>query len=245
MFAALLLAAFTLPPAPTTHVTDRAAVLGASSAALEQQLTGIEQRTSMQIVVWIDRRLPDGTTLEELGAEAIRRWGIGDREKDNGVILFVFTDDRQMRIEVGYGLEGTLTDAQSFRIVQAMKPLLAGGDYAGAVQRGIDGIMEAVSGPAPVPSAPAQQLSLAEINALAEERAGKPMHPLFYVSFGILFLVIAVLVIRAALRGELRFASGSGSRSGSSGSGGSSSSSSSGFRGGGGSGGGGGASGGW
>lgn len=241
MFVALLLAAFSLPPAPATHVTDRAGVLGATASAIDQQLQDLEQRTSTQLVVYIDRKVPEGTTLEEFGAEAIRRWGVGQKEKDNGVILFLFTDDRQMRIEVGYGLEGTLTDAQSFRILQGMKPRLAANDYAGAVADGVNAIIQVISGAAP-PAAEPEQMSIAEINALAEERTALP--PIFYYAFGLLVLAIAYLVIRAALRGQLRLSSSGSSRSDSSGSGSSSSSSSS-FRGGGGSGGGGGASSGW
>lgn len=195
MVAALLLAAFSLPPAPTAHVTDRAGVLGASAVTIDEQLRDLEQRTSIQLVVWIDRRIPETTTLEEFGAEAIRQWGIGDRQKDNGVILFLFTDDRKMRIETGYGLEGTLTDAQSIRILQSMKPRLVANDYAGAVADSVNGIIAVISGAAPAGTEP-QQMSIAEINALVEERTALP--PIFYYAFGLFALAILFLVVRAA-----------------------------------------------
>ena len=108
----LLIAAIALPPKPDHYVTDRAGVLP-NAAALNEKLATFERQTSDQILVYVDQRLPADTTIEEMGSEAMRQWGVGQKGKDNGAILFVFVADRKMRIEVGYGLEGSLTDAKS------------------------------------------------------------------------------------------------------------------------------------
>src|SRR5437588_7015527 len=105
----LLLAAISLPPKPAQYVTDRAGVIR-NADALNEKLANFERQTSDQILVYTDQHLPPDTTIEEMGAEAMRSWGVGQKGKDNGAILFVFTGDRKMRIEVGYGLEGSLTD---------------------------------------------------------------------------------------------------------------------------------------
>ncbi|MEO8380440.1 MAG: TPM domain-containing protein, partial [Acidobacteriota bacterium] len=106
-----------VPPKPRDYVADRAGILDPAAArALNGRLLQFERETSNQLVVFVDRRVPPGTTLEELSAASIRHWGVGQEGKDNGAILFVFVDDRKMRIEVGYGLESVLTDARSKRI---------------------------------------------------------------------------------------------------------------------------------
>jgi len=144
----LFLLATALPPKPTRYVTDNAGVLGeARVRALNEKLAQFERETSDQILVYVDRDLPPETTIEEMGAEAIHRWGVGQKGKDNGAILFVFTDAKKMRIEVGYGLESTLTDAKSKRITSTvMKPLMQRGDVAGGVEAGTDAMLSVVRG---------------------------------------------------------------------------------------------------
>ncbi len=115
-----------LPPKPVRYVTDHAGVLPPGQVEkLDAKLADFERATSDQVLVYIDRNLPEGTTLEEMSSEAIRRWGVGQKGKDNGAILFLFTDVRKMRLEVGYGLEASLTDARCRRITsEVIKPLL-------------------------------------------------------------------------------------------------------------------------
>ncbi|MBV8518043.1 MAG: TPM domain-containing protein [Acidobacteria bacterium] len=143
-----LLLAIALPPKPVQYVTDQAGVLDAQRRlALNEKLAQFERDTSDQILVYVERNLPPGTTLEELGADAIHTWGVGQKGKNNGAILFVFTDAHRLRIEVGYGLEGALTDAKSKEITSTViKPLLAQGDYNGAVERGADAMVAAIRG---------------------------------------------------------------------------------------------------
>ena len=140
--------AIPLPAKPARYVTDNAGVIPADRLeSLDQKLKVFEQRTSDQVIVYIDKRVPVGTTLEEMGAQAIHEWGVGQQKKDNGVILFLFTDDRKMRIEVGYGLEGSLTDAKSKLITSTIiKPRLQSGDYPGAVEHGVEAILNSIGG---------------------------------------------------------------------------------------------------
>src|SRR5262249_49016176 len=139
----LFLVAFALPPKPSRYVTDNAGVLGDARAnALNHKLAQFERDTSDQVLVYVDRDLPPDTTIQEMGAEAIRKGGGGKKGRDNGAILFVFTGPKKMRIEVGYGLESTLTDAKSKRIPSTvMKPLMQRGDTAGGIEAGADAML--------------------------------------------------------------------------------------------------------
>jgi uncharacterized protein len=129
-------------------VNDHAGVLSpAQDQALDARLLQLERDTSSQLVVYVDHRLPPDTTIEELGSQAIRTWGVGQKGKDNGAILFLFIDDHKMRIEVGYGLEPTLTDAKCRSITsQVIKPLLQAGNTAGAIEKGADAIAAVIRG---------------------------------------------------------------------------------------------------
>jgi uncharacterized protein len=139
----VFLAAIALPPKPDHFVTDHAGVLASDRAtAIDEKLKSFEKSTSTQIIVYIDKKIPEGTTLEEMGAQAIHEWGVGQKGKDNGAIVFIFTDDHKMRIEVGYGLEGSITDARAKLITsELMKPKIRQGDYAGAVDAAVNAMM--------------------------------------------------------------------------------------------------------
>jgi uncharacterized protein len=241
MFTLLLALALAIPlPAkPTRYVTDNAGVLSADRVeSLDQKLKVFEQRTSDQVLVYIDKRIPDGTTLEEMSAQAIHQWGVGQKAKDNGVVLFVFTDDRKMRIEVGYGLEGSLTDAKSKLITSTiMKPRLQDGDYTGAVEHGVEAILNTIGG----------ESYKGHGHAVTEANAGATVLPALGPAFFIFLSFLLFVVVLAFSRKRRWSTGGSGfvSDSDSSSSAWSSrdsSSSSSDFSGGGGDGGGGGAS---
>lgn len=161
---ALLLALLALPPAPSRYVSDPSNLFeDGREHALNERLARYERETSNQLLVYVDRSVPAGTTLEEMGAEAIRTWAVGQEKKDNGVILFLFVDDRESRIEVGYGLEGVLTDARSKRILVGLREDLRAGDYISAAERGAEQIIATISGPstpqqeAPPPARPIVQ----------------------------------------------------------------------------------------
>jgi uncharacterized protein len=142
----LLLAAITLPAKPDHYVTDRAGVIK-NADALNEKLANFERQTSDQILVYTDQHLPADTTIEEMGAEAIKTWGVGQKGKDNGAILFVFVGDRKMRIEVGYGLEGSLTDAKAKWITSTViKPEFQRGDFSAGINNGVDAMLATVRG---------------------------------------------------------------------------------------------------
>jgi uncharacterized protein len=137
----------TLPPKPTRYVTDRAGVLGGRAEALNARLEEFERETSNQTLVWVDRRIPENFTLEEFTVAAARKWAAGQAGKNNGVVLFVFTEDRKMRIEVGYGLEGVLPDALAHRIQEEeILPRFRSGDYAGGIEAGVAAMIAATKG---------------------------------------------------------------------------------------------------
>src|SRR5438105_1124483 len=141
-----LIAAIALPPKPTHYVTDRAGVV-TNAKALDDKLAQFERDTSDQILVYVDQHLPPDTTIEEMGSEAMHKWGVGQKGKDNGAILFVFIADRKMRIEVGYGLEGALTDAKSKRIIETViKPAFKRGDYETGISNGVDAMLATIRG---------------------------------------------------------------------------------------------------
>ena len=243
--ALTLLAAVPLPPAPVRYVTDAAGVIPDDrEAALNAKLEQHDRDTSNQIIVYVDRKVPAGTTLEEMGLEAIRTWKVGQAKKDNGAILFLFIDDRRSRIEVGYGLEGFLTDARSKQILVDLRTPLQSEDYATAAELGVARILEFLADPEPAYTPEniekMQREAVAARAAELEARDEKLFIP--SILFGIaLFSFFFYALYRAFIVGDWKF----GSSGGSSRSGSSSSSSSSGFSGGGGRGGGGGASDSW
>lgn len=235
-----LIAAISLPPKPAQYVTDRAGVLP-NAAALNQKLADFERQTSDQILVYVDQHLPPETTIEEMGSEAIHEWGVGQKGKDNGAILFVFVADHRMRIEVGYGLEGSLTDAKSKQITSTViKPAFQKGDYAGGIERGVDAIL------ATIKDEPYKGTGKTVAQSAAHGAAGCLAPLIFFAIFG--FIIFAAIFGRKRGWVTVTPTASSGdsfSSSDSSDSGSSSSDSSDSFDGGGGDSGGGGASDSW
>ena len=129
------------------RVHDEAKVL--TQTAIEQlefQLKAYEDSTSNQIAILIVPSL-DGDVLEEYSLRVAEKWKLGQKDKDNGVLLLVAINDRKMRIEVGQGLEGVLTDALSNRIIRnEMAPEFRRGDYELGVLAGVNGIVKAIGG---------------------------------------------------------------------------------------------------
>ena len=148
MLPAALAAPSPLPPAPATRVSDGAGVLSAGGRqAIERKLEQFERDQGTQIVVAILRRLPEDEALEDWTARVAQAWRVGRAEQDDGAVLFVFVDDRRVRLEVGYGLEGALTDLESRVILeQELVPRLQQGDWDGAISATVDAIMTAVRG---------------------------------------------------------------------------------------------------
>ncbi len=124
------------------RVVDDAEILSAETRrALTDKLKAHEDRTGDQIAVLTVKTL-GGENIEEFATRVFESWKLGQKGKDNGVLLIVASGDRRMRIEVGYGLEGRLTDLLAGRIIRnVMAPRFKAGDYNGGVTAGVDGIL--------------------------------------------------------------------------------------------------------
>lgn len=134
-------------PALTGRVVDNADLLDAATETrLTARLQAFEQRSSDQIVVATIPTL-DGGAIEPFANRLFRSWELGHTGEDNGVLLLVVPDDRKMRIEVGYGLEGTLTDLHSKLIIEnSMVPAFRRGDFAGGIQKAVEDIIMVLEG---------------------------------------------------------------------------------------------------
>ena len=151
VFSAFALPALADPKFPplTGRVVDDAQIL---SPDVERDLTGklenLETTTGRQLVVATVPSL-QGYPIEDYGYQLGRTWGIGEKDKNSGVILLVAPNERKVRIEVGYGLEPVLTDALSSVIIQsAILPKFRDGDLSGGIVAGTDAIVEQLSLPA-------------------------------------------------------------------------------------------------
>jgi uncharacterized protein len=141
-------AAETLPAPPTQPVTDRAGVLPrATVEQLDAELAQFERDTSNQIVVAIFPRLPEGAALDDYSVRVYQAWHIGQKSKDNGALLLVFTQDHLMRIATGYGLEGALPDVVAKHIIEnEIAPRLRANDFGGGISAGVHAMMAATRG---------------------------------------------------------------------------------------------------
>ena len=144
LFATLALA-FDLP-ALTGRVVDQANIIPfATRTQIETKLTALEDKSGIQLVVATVPSL-QGSDIETFSVDLARAWKLGEAKKNNGLLLLVAPNERKVRIEVGYGLEGTMTDALSSVIIQsAIVPKFRSGDYAGGIVAGVDAIIDALT----------------------------------------------------------------------------------------------------
>jgi len=141
-------------PQLTGRVVDRTGTLSSSDiATLSQKLGDFEKRKGSQIAVLIVPTT-DPETIEQFSIRVAEAWKIGRKKVDDGAILVVAKNDRHLRIEVGYGLEGALTDVTSRRIIdEVITPKFREGDFAGGISAGAERMMRVVDGePLPAPS---------------------------------------------------------------------------------------------
>ncbi|MGB9117899.1 TPM domain-containing protein [Bradyrhizobium sp.] len=176
-------------PPLSGRVVDQTGTLSAGDiSALTQTLKDLETRKGSQVAVLIvPTTAPE--TIEQYSIRAAEAWKIGRRKIDDGALLVVAKDDRHLRIEVGYGLEGALTDVISKRIIdEIIVPKFRSGDFAGGISAGVERIVAVVNGePLPAPEPPHWQ-SPALGNYI------DPLNP---------FVIIGVLVVAGILRGAL------------------------------------------
>jgi uncharacterized protein len=224
-------------PALTGRIVDQANVISADARrTIEPKLVDLETKSGIQLVVATVNSL-EGQEIEPYANALFRKWQLGEKTKNNGVLLLVAPNERRVRIEVGYGLEGTLTDALSkVIIVNAITPRFKTGDFSDGILRGVDDIITVLTTDA---SEWEKRPSLRLDNQPASD-------PINWVIILIVIVVVILLIVSPGFRwvffnvvlNILLSSGGSGSSSGGSSGGG-------GFSGGGGSSGGGGASGSW
>lgn len=183
-----------LPPAPARWVTDQAGVLSPQVAhAIDGRLEAFEREQGTQLLIWIARRLPEDEAVEDWTQRVAESWGVGRAESDDGAVLFAFVDDRLLRVEVGYGLEGALTDLESKTILEeVLIPRLRAGDWDGGVSAAADALIESVRG---------------EYRPTVRRGAGREKGdlPLVFVVIAVLlFLVLFSAIARGGRSGRFR-----------------------------------------
>ena len=134
-------------PALTGRVVDDAHMLNQTQTQqLEQTLIAEEKSSSNQVVV-VTVPSTNGIPIADYGYQLGRAWGIGQKQHDNGVLLIIAKNDKKMRIEVGYGLEGALPDAIAINIInQQIKPAFKAGQFATGIDNGVTAIIAAIHG---------------------------------------------------------------------------------------------------
>jgi uncharacterized protein len=223
-------------PALTGRIVDQANVISADAKrTIEPKLADLEAKSGIQLVVATVSSL-EGQEIEPYANALFREWKLGQKAKNNGVLLLVAPNEHRVRIEVGYGLEGTLTDALGKVIItNAITPRFKTGDFSGGISRGVDDIITVLTTDS---SEWEKRPALRVDNAPARD-------PVNWLIGLIVIVVIVLLIVSPGFRWvffniALNILLSSGSSGGSSGGGGGG-----GFSGGGGSSGGGGASGSW
>lgn len=179
------------PPAPTQWFTDEAGLVSASDAsALNEKLRAFEQSSGAQFIIYTFKSL-DGDPLEDFTIRCATKWKVGNKKYDNGLILFVFVQERKFRIEVGYGLEGTITDAFSSDVLRNyLAPHFRQSDYAGGLNAAADAVMAKIrDGEPPRPPVNPQSSPQPSRRGSMSQAAGciSPLLPLLFI---ILFLFI-------------------------------------------------------
>src|SRR6516225_825625 len=148
LFAISAHAAEVIPPKPAGYFNDYAGVVSKEAASrFNEQLAQFERDTSNQVVVAVFPKMQSDSDIADYTQRVAQAWGVGQNERRNGAVLFVFIQDRKMFIQVGYGLEGALPDATAFDITERnIKPLFRTGNYEAGLATGIDLIFKAIRG---------------------------------------------------------------------------------------------------
>ena len=204
-----------LPPSPTEWVTDTAGFLSEPTRqTLNKRLEAYEHASGHQVLVWIGKTTGE-TPLEDWTVRVFQSWRVGRKGLDDGLVLFLFADDRKARIEVGYGLEGQVPDAVASRIIrEGIVPRIQAGDHEGAVTIGVDQLLATLGGngtpPADAPS-PSQPLAWWQILLLV--LAGIALL-LLAIRYPVLALYLLAIFARRGGGGGMSGFGGGGGRSG-------------------------------
>jgi uncharacterized protein len=232
-------AAEVIPPKPAHYFNDYAGVVSKEVAqSFDDQLTQFERDTSDQIVVAVFPKMQSDSSVADYTQRVAQAWAVGQKDRRNGVVLFVFVQDHKMYIQVGYGLEGAVPDITAFDITeQHIKPHFKNNDYPGGLAEGIKLIGQAIRG------------EYKGTGKTAGDRVSNNNNGSFWPFLFILLFIVFFFVTRKGRRRGYRYSSFGGpfigGWSGGSGGGGWSGGGGGGFSGGGGSFGGGGAGSSW
>jgi uncharacterized protein len=192
-------AAEVIPPKPDRYFNDYAGVVSKEVAdRFNEQLAQFERETSDQVVVAVFPRMQSDSDIADYTQRVAQTWGVGQKERRNGVVLFVFIQDRKISIQVGYGLEGALPDITAYDIrANHIQPYFRNGDYEGGLATGIDLICKAIRGE-----------YKGSGKAVAEQHRGGGAPSLL---FFIIFVIVLVIISRVMRRlGGYGYSSGRG-----------------------------------
>jgi uncharacterized protein len=149
LFAGVWLhAAERMPPAPVRFFNDYTGTVSTTTAStLNRQLEQYERQSSNQLLVVVYPKMETDSSVEDYTIRVAQSWKVGQKDTNNGAVLFVFKEDRQLRIEVGYGLEPTLTDATSHDIIEnILKPRFRQGDFDLGLSEAVSAMIAATKG---------------------------------------------------------------------------------------------------
>jgi uncharacterized protein len=153
-----------------------------SAQQLDARLEAYEQQTHHQLIVWIGKTTGDAS-IEDWSAKAVKAWGVGRKGANDGLALIVMADDRKLRIEVGYGLEGQVPDIIANRIIRdVITPQLRSGNTGSAITAGMESIAAAI-GDGPLPG-----------SAVRDENQGFEQRPLSIFQI-IFFTIVGILIL--------------------------------------------------
>ena len=203
LVAATAVAALEVPPAPTQWVTDQAGILGGTEEdLLNRKLADFEQSSGAQFIIYTLPSL-EGDSPEDFSIRAVERWKVGQKKYDNGLVIFVFVAETLVRVEVGYGLEGTVTDAFSSRVIREhIGPRFVQGDYAGGLNAGADALIAQIrGGEAPVPPLQPRGTGQGQGQGVPQASGDIPLPMILIILFIIFFVIVPMFSRRRGRRG--------------------------------------------
>ena len=184
-------------PKPAGRVNDFANVIDpAIEAEIDRRLDLLEQTTSSEIAVVTVASL-DGASVEEYASRLFKAWGVGQGPEDNGVLVLVAPSEREMRIEVGYGLEGVLPDGLAGQVIRDdFTPRFRDGDYSGGIRSGVNRVADIVE---------KHQVLTPEQLAAFNGRGSSEVPAVIIIPFFGLFVAIGFLMLGVGLRSKTVF----------------------------------------
>lgn len=186
-------AAEVIPPAPANHFNDYARLVSSATAAdLERQLTQFERDTSNQILVAIYPKMSTDSSVDDYAVRVAQSWRVGQKDRKNGAVLFVFVQEHQLYIATGYGLEGALPDALCKRIIEnEIVPRFKSGSPDAGLRAGVGAIIAATKG------------EYKGTGRTVADRNRRNTSPVTIIAFLVIFIVLAAISRRASNRNVL------------------------------------------